>query len=188
MSIGSARTRIRASCVEPPSSGFGPLLRTRYTRSAISTLWAAPHRATKALAIVASWKNRPAHHSRRLVCFDRVEIHPSTMMASYHSDVKPSAAARTSVVTGPTTGGKRTGHRASAPAHRGCEERLAPPLARDGRRLGKNRHPWIYRTSDDGIGWPHGRKPKGFLRDRRVRSKESPQNRQAAFDRYAATS
>jgi CheY-like chemotaxis protein len=33
------------------------------TLSAISTLWAAPHRATKALAIVASWKNRPAHHA-----------------------------------------------------------------------------------------------------------------------------
>ena len=36
-------------------------------------------------------------------------------------------------------------------------------------------------TSDDGIGWPHGRKPKGFLRDRRVRSRESPQNGQAAL-------
>ena len=83
---------------------IGSAMRTRYSLSAISTLWAAPHRATKALAIVASWKYRPAHHSRRLVCFDGVEIHPSTMMATYHSDVKPSAAARTSVVTGPTTG------------------------------------------------------------------------------------
>jgi hypothetical protein len=100
---------------------------------------------------------------------------------------RPSRSRQDASFYGPSMD-QRTGHRASAPAHRGCEERLAPRLARDGRRPAKNGHPRIHRTSDDGIGWPHGRKPKGFLRDRRVRSRESPQNRQAAFDRYAATS